>query len=425
VVRQQGTELYIYDLVECEAMTWQLKMEDHRTELKKFLDDMEETVYFFEPDDTEEKPLHLNATPSLSTLSPFYDRIKEYSKVQYMELYFPTWSLSELIAVGKDQGTVHTEDLIKERYRKFGGIIRHIMALPGSKVADDALNIRLQNPKIDLLHRKYVAIDRKAEGDNVSGYLLRYSDIPEEGEDSFATKGLAFTSALVKDQIRTQLNTYTLKANVQVVLDHLSHKVVDRSGLHLENVTAELLARGQDIAWQYATINDVAGTKATWKKYTTKKRKIEKVSGYFGDKIAEANKIFQSSDEQLPAADIILSAPVSTKAEVDAVQTTWQEAHPFSLRALYDLRVKRMQIKETCQLNLYFAVPNRSEEYLTRIRSNFLTKGSTVANPLQLTTKETVPAAYLRTMWANTTMHVLRPKDGWKDAVASLAEKSP
>eukprot|EP00978_Attheya_sp_CCMP212_P039940 scaffold212763_cov51-Attheya_sp.AAC.1 len=428
VVCQVGTKLYIYDLVECEAMKWQINMKDHGMELKEIMDDMEETVYFLEPGDTDEKPLHLNATPSLSTLSPFepfYHHIKEYSKVNYKELYFPTWRLSELIAVGKDEDTVHTEDLIKERYHKFGGIIHHIMALPGSTVADDELNFWLQNLNINLLHRKAVAIERRAGGENVSRYLLRYSDIPEEGEDSFATKGLAFTSALVEHHIHTQLITYTLKANVQAMLDHLSHKVVDRSGLHLENVTAELLARGQDIAWQYAIVNDVAGTKATWKKYTTKKRKIEKVSGYFEDKIAEANKIFQSSDEQLPSADIILSAPVSTKAEVDAVQTTWQEAHPFSLRALYDLRVKRMQIEETCQLNLYFAVPNWSEEYLTRIRSKFLAKGSTVANPLQWTTKETVSAAYLRTMWANTTLHVLRPKDGWKHAVASLAEKSP
>ena len=65
------------------------------------MEELTGAVYLFEPgNDFQTPPLALQKTPALSTLSPYNARIKEYKKARFASLFFPTWSLRELIAAG-------------------------------------------------------------------------------------------------------------------------------------------------------------------------------------------------------------------------------------------------------------------------------------------------------------------------------------
>jgi hypothetical protein len=120
VVRQVGKDVYVYDLENADVFHWILEDEGLMTTV---IDTLCNALYFFEPD-TKNKlsPMALGTTPSLSTMSQCLDRIKEFKKRYYSEMYFPAWNLEQCVTVGAKCN--RSEDAIKTRYEKFGGVLR-------------------------------------------------------------------------------------------------------------------------------------------------------------------------------------------------------------------------------------------------------------------------------------------------------------
>ena len=61
-------------------------------------------LYFFEPGSNVEKSPSAVRLPSLSSLSPYKKRIKEYKKGPTVQFYFWPWSLTELMALCEHTG---------------------------------------------------------------------------------------------------------------------------------------------------------------------------------------------------------------------------------------------------------------------------------------------------------------------------------
>jgi len=60
-------------------------------------------------------------------LSPDIPRIIEYEKHACKTVYFWPWSLGELRALIQDSNLPIDEDTLSDRYRKFGGVLRHVL----------------------------------------------------------------------------------------------------------------------------------------------------------------------------------------------------------------------------------------------------------------------------------------------------------
>ena len=107
----------------------------------------------------------------------------------------------------------------------------------------------------------------------------------------------------------------------------------------------------------------------------------------------------------------------------DVIQFTWQEYHPFTVRALYDLRVRRLGIADTVAVNVYLISPEKEEKYGTMQKDAFLTGSLTI--PFRWSKNGAAkPPAELVTMWNNTHLYVLKPKLAWRDLLELILRES-
>ena len=98
VIRQVGSIVYAIDLASARVYLW----ENRTSHLRDISQCLTRTLYFFEPRDNPSRaPLGV-VVPSLSTLSPYEIRIKEYSKRFTTRLYLWPWSFVEMWAVVRD-----------------------------------------------------------------------------------------------------------------------------------------------------------------------------------------------------------------------------------------------------------------------------------------------------------------------------------
>jgi hypothetical protein len=210
------------------------------------LQHMEKALYFFEPGgDASLAPLEVYI-PSLSTLSPSEDRIKEYQKRFCSFAYFWPWSYWEMWSVICDSNIGIDMDEFDKRHIKFGGILRHV--LNENPKADVLLVGRVREVSVDVLTSIALNVDQLHRGNNVSGFLVCYDNRLVE-QNRFSTKNLEDTSLLVEEAVASRLHIKPLREKMQVVLDRLNGEKLDISGKVLESVAMELLSKGRDYAW--------------------------------------------------------------------------------------------------------------------------------------------------------------------------------
>ena len=229
---------------------------------------MKKTLYFFEPGgDSTMSPLEV-FIPSLSTLSPFEDRIKEYLKRFCTFAYFWPWSFGEMWACVCNSGI--SMDLVEfqRRHNKFGGILRNVLGEQTD--ADEQLAACLKEISLEALTSIALHVDRKTEKNNVSGYLICYDNRLIE-ENRFSTKNLEYTSLQVELEVASRLQTKPLKEKMHAVLKRLDDEILDISGKMLEDVAMELLSQGRGYDWKSCQV----GT-AHWVSFATSKRTIQR-----------------------------------------------------------------------------------------------------------------------------------------------------
>lgn len=408
VFRQVGHQHYLIDIKDCVVY----KVNSLDVNLLKFLT---RSLYFFEPGQEKELTPTTVGLPSLATLSPYAKRISEYDKFGTMQLYFWPWSFTELCAIVEHSGLDITLDDLCDRYLLYGGIVRHILT-PTLKQKETKNNLiaRLANVDLSILQKKAADVDRDATGNNVSGFILCYDGKrdalerkSQEGNGIFFDdRVLRYTSAYVEQSVERILDRKSMEEKMMIVLDRLNDRVIDLSGKNLEAVTTEFLSKSI-VKWQIKRAGLVG-----WSDFTTKKRTVNKEYSIV-EQLTKADQLLVPTNTSFLVADMVFSSWGDDPTIV--FQCTWQPSHPFTVRALYELRVKHLRIPTSKAVYIIMVAPGQEEKYAAKPETDYLS--NSVDEALQYTKSETVDVAVLQEMWAHTEVHVLRPKQPWKDII--------
>ena len=308
-------------------------------------------------------------------------------------------------------------DKLFDRYKLFGGILRNVMANEEKlKVTKKDLEDRLLGLDMDVLQSKAANIDRDPTGWDLSGYILCY-----DGKDTAMNirrvgRGIGFnecvlnyTSMFVEEQVQRLLERTPLVKKMKVVNDKLDDRVVDLSGKNLEAVATEFLRTGQ-VEW----LTKRAGSDDDWVPFIPLEREVIReydISGL----LTCPNAILVPTDPSFPVADIVVSS--WGQDSVYTFQCTWQERHPFTVRALYELRNEKLKVEHTKRVVIFFVVPQLEDLYAKRKEDAFLQGSLDV--PLLYNKRVEVPPTDLRQMWSNTKVYVLRPSSSWQEMIST------
>jgi hypothetical protein len=105
---------------------------------------------------------------------------------------------------------------------------------------------------------------------------------------------------------------------------------------------------------------------------------------------------------------------------IDVFQITWQQTHPFTLRALYMLRVLHLKIADNVPLRVFYVAPGLENQYALRGRSDFLV--GDLQQPLKYSSAKTIPASRLQSMYQNTSIFILKPKEQWQQTLLAFRQ---
>ena len=400
VFRQVGHQHYLIDIKDC--VVYQVNSLD--VGLLRFL---ARSLYFFEPGTEKELAPKEVGLPSLATLSPYEKRILEYRKFGTKRLYFWPWSFTKMCAIVEHSGRNLdiTPDDLYDRYLLYGGIVRHVAAprLMQTQIKKN-LDARLENLDLSILQKKAANVDHDDTGNNVSGFILCY-DGKHVALERKSQEGMGI---FFKHCVLRYTSTFVEQRVEEHVLDRLNDRVIDLSGKNLEAVTTEFLSKAI-VKWQIKRAG-VGG----WSDFTTKKRTVTKDYSIVGQ-LTKVNQLLVPMNTSFPVADMVFSNWGNDPALV--FQCTWQPSHPFTVRALYELRVKHLRVPASKAVYIIMVAPDQEEKYATKPEADYLS--NSVDEALQYTRSETVGVSVLQEMWSHTEVHILRPKQSWKGIIES------
>ena len=429
IFRQVGPQVYLIDIKACRG--YRIKLLD--TSRLKYL---VRCLYFFEPGDERDLVPRDYGIPSLLTLSPYEDRVKEIKKKYAVTLYFWPWSFTELKMMIDHRNERNEKvkigfDDFCANFKYFGGIVRHYLAHADTQAAQkEELKARVKNDlDLETLQKKVVNIDRAKGDNNISGDILCYDgkrealearkrDEVEKTQGVYFNKRiLRYTSDYVEEEAAKIIDKRPMEEKMEIVLDRLDHQNVDLSGKNLEEVATEFLKDGK-VQWEKTK----AGSRV-WNSFkpgsrdVVKQYDISSLSTRRGELLVPVNTSF-------PVADMVFSGwHNDDNSPVDVFQCTWQPTHPFTIRALYMLRVKHLAIENHKKLRVFILSPEHEESYSQMTQRSFL--DGSIDEPLKYTNRLTVAAESLKAMWESTDVYILRPQQGWKKLIGDYLLPTP
>ena len=408
VIRHEGKDFYLMDL---DAASGYILTGPDR-EIKTLLSDHGNILYLYEPSEFTDQPPMDSEAPSLASLSPRKKRIKEYSKQELHFLYAPVAEYSELECIAEEEKM--ELDFLETNFELFGGIFRHTL-VPTEEDRDKfrkKMEARCNAVTANMLRSMAVDIDDDPTTnleENISGFVLSYSNISWEGDRAFRSPGLTLTSRYVRQKIMNVMSFTSFEEHLKMLAKVLKREAKDHTGKDLEESVVQMLAAGPGkVIWQYKGVNGESDTEMKTLGHT--KREISR------DTFHE-NMVNYPRDLSFPLADCVLVI----NEEYWAFQTTWQQSHAFKLRTLRSFREK-LKLPLEATLNILFVNPACKSTYERRHRDKYLAKGEDTSSPI-VDSKNNVlmPAANVATMWMNTRIFIASPKnDDWHRAIKSV-----
>ena len=404
VLRQIGTAFYLYDLDTCAAF----RVKGDRYDVKKAISAHGRILYLYEPDEMVDQPPLAVEAPSLSTLSPRKNRIKEYMKLLPHVLYMPVGDYEELECIAGEEGL--DIDVVEKNYHVFGGIFRYSLFHTDEEreTKKRTVNAKCEQVTAGLLRSIGADIDddpQKPEG-NISGFVLSYTDIPLDGQNPFTSPSLTLTSSYIRERITNKLSLSSYQEHVVMLAETLQKMKLDHSGMDLEKSVVFMLSLGPHrLKWQYRAVGGEPDRSI--KDLALTKREITR--GEFN-----AALVNYPSDMSYPLVDCVFVI----NNVYWTVQTTWQRDYAFKLRTLLSLRT-RLNLNLDVVLNILFVNPAHHTTYENRHRSDYLAKGELVSKDILDSKKRLLmPAHDVAIMWKNTRVFVAFPKDNdWQNAI--------
>lgn len=407
VVRQVGKYFYLLDLETCSGFT----LSGQESDIEQLLTEHGNIRYLYEPArEVDQPPLFVEA-PSLSTLSPRKNRIKEYLKEGPHELYMPVGQYNELEYVAEAEKL--DLDALEKNFDIFGGIFRYSLFQTEEErtAKTKTVKARCENVSADMLRSIAADIDddpNSTSKGNISGYILSYTDILRVGTQAFRSPSLTLTSHYVRQRVMDKMSLTSYHEHLKMLAEVLKDKSTDPTGKDLEESVVHMLSAGPaTVGWQYQGVQGEPDTSIMSLGHT--KRKVTRDT--FNPALVN-----YPSDISYPLADCVLVI----NGEYWAFQTTWQYDHAFKLRTLRSFRDGlKLPIGKT--LNILFVNPKHTGTYVRRRRDKYLAKGEDISKPILDSKKKVLMRAQdVATMWNNTRIFVAFPKDqDWHQAISS------
>jgi len=376
--------------------------------VKHLLDGHGSILYLYEPAKQVDQPPLTAAAPSLSTLSPRQDRIKEYLKESPHLLYMPVAEYNELECIAEEE-MLDLNDL-KRNFDIFGGIFRYSLIATEQECKErrKIVEARCSNVTGDMLRSMGLDIDddqKSTTGGNISGFILSYCDVPMDGDNPFRSPSLTFTSDFVRQTVLNKMNLDTPRQHLEQLANVLHKESRDITGKDLEVSVVHMLSAGpRKVVWEYQGVLGEPDTNV--RRLGHRKRKINQTEFKEGE-------LYYSSNPSYPLADCVLVIK-----DVFAFQTTWRSDHAFKLGTLKKFR-DRLKLSSADRLNLLFVNPEYTNTYQSRHRDKYLAKGEDPNKPILDSTKTVLLSAQdVATMWNNTRIFVAFPKGkDWHGAI--------
>jgi hypothetical protein len=402
VVRQVGNDFFLIDVVACLGYMITGTSRDYF--VKQLLSNHGGILYLYEPATlVNQSPLDVTA-PSLSTLSPRPKRIKEYMKKMPHVWYMPGWEFNELecIAVREKMDM----SLLDKNYRIFGGIARYTLhsQSKGSTVIE-----RCAGVTSEMLRSLAASIDDYSGPNNISGFVVSYTDITRTGKTCFESKGLTMTSDFVRETVMERMSFASPKEHLTQLALHLDKKSQDITGKDLEASFVYMLSLGQrTLNWECRLVGqctDAVDLNYTKAKQWNREERYEKACLNY-----PSNKIFA-----------LVDCFIFIDGVVWAFQTTWQTHHAFKLSTLLRFR-NYLDLSPKDPLKLVFVNPVKATTYKNRAKEAYLAKGEKLGKPIMKKEDRKVrillDAKGVQTMWNNTEIYVASPKNlTWQHAI--------
>merc|ERR1719343_1739927 len=166
-------------------------------------------------------------------------------------------------------------------------------------------------------------------------------------------------------------------------------------------------SHGTVYKWQ----SKVVGGQGVWSNFRTTKKTVVRLFS-LSELLQKQDQILVSTNTNFPLGDIIFT-PKNLAGPIDVVQFTWQPSHPFTIRAMYDLRVNRLKVGHNVCVKLYIISPGKEDGYAGMSKIDFL-KGSLSETFKWSPTTAALQPDVLQAMWNCTQVHVIRPLQDWK-----------
>ena len=414
-------DFYLLDLQRCQG--WLLK--GQTVMVMGLLKGIENILYLYAPGAAKLDgcPKVIAGTPCLSTLSPNPERIKEYKKqARPIFVYMPVWELRDLELVAKHEKNQFPEDFdLEQQHALYGGIIRRTLEYTQLTMDEhkEELDKRIKKVDIDVLRSIHLGLDDNSDAqlrDNISGYIVGYTDIPQEGEDAFVKKQLMMTSAYTCAEVDKSLRLKNPLDHAEGLAKCLSKEVRDITGSNLEVSAAHMVALGpQTLKWNYLPVGGTQTRPPNARKLPDTKKDLHR-----GGNIEKA-KLNYPSDSIYGLVDFF----VFIKEVCWAFQTTWQESHAFKLSTLFSFREK-IGLAEEGNLNILFVVPpDKLDIYRRRPKEKYLLKGEDANKPIRDPIKGTIilEPTKVTQMWDSTNIFVAFPEHNWESALKTLIQE--
>jgi hypothetical protein len=280
VIRQEGTRrMTIYDVVNRRAE----RVEGNRGTLLDCFDP-ETSLYLMEPAESRIEPHFASLyLPTLATVSPDSSRYKEFCKNSGKAVYMPTFTLKELQAIGKyqlDEGKVPQElkeeyspEQITERFRRYGGIIRHV--LPES-IYYSKTCIENQKKAIKSCDAHALLVSQDLEDHDVSHFIMQYSVKWVNTERPFWDISLDFVSDDIASKMDEKICNSNLKDKMLALVrnDEVPTFMEKSSPELYEQVVAEHLTSRRGVNWLVEAVQRKADV--NWTPFHLKLKELAK-----------------------------------------------------------------------------------------------------------------------------------------------------
>jgi len=208
------------------------------TSLKK---DYQKSLYLMEPGTKVKIGPYLEDVPTLITVSPDTSRYDEFQKNGGVYFYMPCYTEQELLTIGnylrgnKDvnppipsrlpegMDEEYTEESLKNRFKQFGGIIRHVLPLSTQNLDDTkAEQKQAIREVIENNQAVHILSSSTIEDKKLSHFIAQYQvPIKTEGNKiRFRKPTLEITSQDIRDQLVAELGKFSIQDKIDTLISN-------------------------------------------------------------------------------------------------------------------------------------------------------------------------------------------------------------